>query len=84
MEEKANRKDSPAPALLKPPPPPPTPVATAENSPAGSPPKLSLDQSPEGKDSAPANEQSGKSESTENQRPQEVEDDDFGDFQAAG
>lgn len=82
MEDKANRKESPL--LLKLPPPPLTPVATPENSPSGSPPEFSLDQSPKGKDSAPAIEQSGKSESTGNLGPQEVEDDDFGDFQAAG
>lgn len=78
LEEKGNQKESPV--LLKPPPPPPTPIATAENSPTGSPHKLSLDQI----SAARTIEcQSGTPE-TESIKPPVAEDDDFGDFQAAG
>uniref|UniRef100_A0A0V0HKB9 Putative ovule protein n=1 Tax=Solanum chacoense TaxID=4108 RepID=A0A0V0HKB9_SOLCH len=85
LEEKANRKDSTI--LLKPPPPPPaplSPVATDVRSPPVSPSKLSLEQSAETKDSATAKEEPDKSESVKEQGPQDVADDDFGDFQAAG
>ncbi|KAM3222283.1 hypothetical protein T459_20342 [Capsicum annuum] len=85
LEEKANRKDSTI--LLKPPPPPPaplSPVDTAARSPPVSPSKLSLEQSAETKDSPITKEQPNKSESVKEQGPQDVEDDDFGDFQAAG
>lgn len=85
LEEKANRKDSTV--LLKPPPPPPaplSPVGTAASSPPVSPSKLSLEQSAETKDSKTTKEQPNKSEPVKDQGPQDVEDDDFGDFQAAG
>lgn len=85
LEEKANRKDSTI--LIKPPPPPPaplSPVDTAARSPPVSPSKLSLEQSAETKESATAKEQTHKSESVKDQGPQDVEDEDFGDFQAAG
>ena len=85
LEEKANRKDSTI--LLKPPPPPPaplSPVAADARSPPVSPSKLSLEQSAETKDSATAKEEPDTSESAKEQGPQDVADDDFGDFQAAG
>ncbi|KAJ8568007.1 hypothetical protein K7X08_020729 [Anisodus acutangulus] len=85
LEEKANRKDSII--LIAPPPPPPaplSPVGTAARSPPVSLSKLSLEQSSETKDITTAKEQPNKSESVKDQGPQDVEDDDFGDFQAAG
>ncbi|XP_009593644.1 uncharacterized protein [Nicotiana tomentosiformis] len=85
LEEKANRKDSAI--LIKPPPPPPaplSPVDTAAKSPLVSPSKFSLEQSAETEDSTSAKEQPNKPESVKDQGPQDVEDDDFGDFQAAG
>lgn len=70
---------------LPPPPPAPlSPVVCAEKSPSGVPPKLSLEEQSGKKASESEKYQSKESESPTEKEPQDIPDDDFGDFQAAG
>lgn len=85
LEEKDSKKE---PVIsIKPPPPPPAPLSPVV-SPKASPPELpskpSLEQSSEAENSGSPKEQSKELEPPENQNTQDIPDDDFGDFQAAG
>ncbi|KAL2476680.1 Adaptin ear-binding coat-associated protein 1 NECAP-1 [Abeliophyllum distichum] len=85
LEDKGNKKETTVGIKLPPPPSaPPSPVVTAQNSPSGSPTKFSLDETSKADESDSGKEQSKESGSLETQNPQDIPDDDFGDFQAAG
>ena len=84
-EEKGNWKESIIP--IKPPPPPPaplSPVANVQKSPKKGPPNFNLEGT--SKDEAPESTKVEAKElnSPENHSLQDIADDDFGDFQAAG
>ena len=84
-EEKVNWKESIIP--IKPPPPPPaplSPVANVQKSPKKGPPNFNLEGT--SKDEAPESTKVEAKElnSPENHSLQDIADDDFGDFQAAG
>lgn len=85
LEEKGDRKE---PILgIKPPPPPPGPLSPATsglNSPSNLPPKISLDGTSKADSPKPTKEDVKEQNSPENEGPQDIPDDDFGDFQAAG
>lgn len=84
VEEKGNGKE---PVIcLKPPPPPLAPLSpsvSAANSPTKSPTKLSMEESSKDK-SLGSEAQLKEAPTPENQSSQDIPDDDFGDFQAAG
>lgn len=82
-EEKSERKES-IPCIKLPPPPSPGSPATPQKSPTDSPTKLSLEKSTEVETSKIVKEETEHEKSPENQSTQDVVDDDFGDFQAAG
>lgn len=72
---------------LKPPPPPLAPLSpsvTAANSPTKLPSNLSLEENSKDKSSGTVEAQSKEPPTLENQSSQDIPDDDFGDFQAAG
>ncbi|XP_030928908.1 uncharacterized protein LOC115955020 [Quercus lobata] len=84
-EEKGNRKESIIP--IKPPPPPPAPLSpavTVQKSPTNGPPNFNLEGT--SKDEAPEStkEEAKELTSSESHSQQDIADDDFGDFQAAG
>uniref|UniRef100_A0A5B6ZBY9 NECAP PHear domain-containing protein n=1 Tax=Davidia involucrata TaxID=16924 RepID=A0A5B6ZBY9_DAVIN len=85
LEEHGNQKE---PVIcIKPPPPPPAPLSpavTPENSPSRLPSNFSLEDASEDKASGSGKEQSKEPHSPKNQTPQDILDDDFGDFQTAG
>lgn len=85
LEEKGNGKE---PVIcLKPPPPPLAPLSpsvTTANSPALSPSSFSLEEHSKDKSSVSLETQSIESPTQGNESSQDVPDDDFGDFQAAG
>ncbi|GMI98121.1 hypothetical protein like AT3G58600 [Hibiscus trionum] len=85
LAEKGNQKD---PILsIKPPPPPPgplSPIDTTGNSPTNSPPKLQLEGTSEKKAPKSAEEHTDERHHGEGRSIEDIEDDDFGDFQAAG
>lgn len=81
LENKGNQKELKV--CIKPPPPPPaplSPVSPVKRSPSSSPTKFSL----EGPSKHEAPELREGADPSENQSTQDVPDDDFGDFQAAG
>lgn len=85
LDDKGNRKESMI--CLKPLPPPPAPLSpatAARKSPSNSPRKLSLEGS--SKDASPdsTKEDSNEQHSPESPSTEDIPDDDFGDFQAAG
>ncbi|XWS33045.1 hypothetical protein CRYUN_Cryun22dG0044000 [Craigia yunnanensis] len=84
LEDKGNRKE---PIISIKPPPPPlaplSPVGSTCNSPTSSPPNLSLEGTSKEKASESAKEHSDE-HSPESLSTQDILDDDFGDFQAAG
>ncbi|KAJ0054501.1 hypothetical protein Pint_02400 [Pistacia integerrima] len=85
LEDKGDGKEPKI--CIKPPPPPPAPLSpasTVQKSPSNLPPNLSLEGA--SKDDSPGltKEDSEKQHSSENQSTQDIADDDFGDFQAAG
>jgi adaptin ear-binding coat-associated protein 1/2 len=82
-EEKSERKESIPCIKLPPPPPSPGSPVTPQKSPTDSPTKLSLEKSAEVETSKIVKETEHE-KSPENQSTQDVVDDDFGDFQAAG
>ena len=82
LEEKGSKKE---PVIsIKPPPAPLSPVVSPKTSPSELPSKLSLKESSAAEDSVSPQEQSKELEPPENQNTQDIPDDDFGDFQAAG
>ncbi|KAK6919718.1 NECAP, PHear domain, partial [Dillenia turbinata] len=86
LEEKGNMKE---PLLsIKPPPPPPgplSPASTAQSSPPNLPSNFKLDGDSKDKEASdPAKLRPENSGSLENQGTEDIPDDDFGDFQAAG
>lgn len=84
-EEKSGTKESGPSIKLPPPPPAPvSPVAAAQKSPTNSPTKFSLEQTSKVEASKTVKEDTEGEKSPENQSTQDVVDDDFGDFQAAG
>ncbi|RDX74219.1 Adaptin ear-binding coat-associated protein 2 [Mucuna pruriens] len=84
-EEKSGKKE-PLPSIKLPPPPPSplSPVIAAEKSPSNSPTKLSLEKTSKVETPKSVKEGTEHENSPENQSTQDVPDDDFGDFQAAG
>lgn len=84
-EEKGGKKES-APSIKLPPPPPGplSPVATMQNTPTNSPPKLNLEKTSEAEAPKTVKEDTEHQNSPEDQSTQDIPDDDFGDFQAAG
>ncbi|CAK8536342.1 unnamed protein product [Lathyrus sativus] len=84
-EEKNERKESVPCIKLPPPPPSPgSPAVTPEKCPTDSPTKLRLEKPAEIENSKTVKEETEHEKPPENQSTQEVVDDDFGDFQAAG
>lgn len=85
LEEKGTQKE-PVISIIPPPPPPAplSPVVSPKKYPAELLSKLSFKETSEVKDSIAPKEQSKESASPESQNIQDVPDDDFGDFQAAG
>lgn len=84
-EEKSGKKESVPSIKLPPPPPAPlSPVIAAHKSPTDSPTKLSLEKTSEVETPKTVKEDTEHENSPENQSTQDVPDDDFGDFQAAG
>ncbi|XP_061350145.1 uncharacterized protein At1g03900 [Gastrolobium bilobum] len=84
-EEKSGTKESVPSIKLPPPPPAPlSPAATVQNSPTNSPTKFSLEKTSEVETSKTVKEDTERENSPENQSTQDIPDDDFGDFQAAG
>lgn len=81
LEDKGDGKE---PKICIKPPPPPLSPASVQRSPSNLPPNLSLEGA--SKDDSPGltKEDSEKQHSSENQSTQDIADDDFGDFQAAG
>lgn len=85
LDEKSKGAESPKGMLLPPPPPAPlSPAASPEKSPIESPTNLSLEKSSQAKASESIKDQRTDSKSPENENTQDIPDDDFGDFQAAG
>ncbi|XP_044465585.1 uncharacterized protein At1g03900 [Mangifera indica] len=85
LEDKGDGKEPKI--FLKPPPPPPSPLSpssTVQEFPSFFPPDLSLEGASKGDTPGSAKEDSEKQHSSENQSTQDIADDDFGDFQAAG
>lgn len=83
-EEKSEKRESIPCIKLPPPPPSPGSPVTPQKSPTDSPTKLSLEKSAEVETSKIVKEETEHEKSPENQSMQDVVDDDFGDFQAAG
>ncbi|KAK2665863.1 hypothetical protein Ddye_004437 [Dipteronia dyeriana] len=85
LEDKGNQKD---PVIcIKPPPPPPatlSAITTAQKSPSNSPQSLSPGLSSKVETQDSTKEDIKEQNSSENQITQDIPDDDFGDFQAAG
>ncbi|KAK3184012.1 hypothetical protein Dsin_031298 [Dipteronia sinensis] len=85
LEDKGNQKE---PVIcIKPPPPPPatlSAITTAQKSPSNSPQSLSPGVSFKVEAQDSTKEDSKEQSSSENQSTQDIPDDDFGDFQAAG
>ncbi|KAK0589321.1 hypothetical protein LWI29_012644 [Acer saccharum] len=85
LEDKGNQKE---PVIcIKPPPPPPvtlSAITTAQKSPSNSPQSLSPGVSSKVEAQDSTKEDSKEQNSSENQSTQDIPDDDFGDFQAAG
>ncbi|KZV27266.1 Adaptin ear-binding coat-associated protein 1 NECAP-1 isoform 1 [Dorcoceras hygrometricum] len=86
VEDKSNNCETLTSIKLLPPPPPSplSPVHTAETAPLRLPSKLSLEESSVVKESESEKYSSKESESLEKRSPEDIPDDDFGDFQAAG
>ncbi|XP_022864706.1 uncharacterized protein At1g03900 isoform X4 [Olea europaea var. sylvestris] len=85
LEDKGTKRESTVGIKLPPPPSAPlSPAVTAQNSPLGSPPKFTLNETSKADASEPEKEQPKGSGSYEAQNLQDIPDDDFGDFQAAG
>ncbi|MED6144287.1 hypothetical protein PIB30_014372 [Stylosanthes scabra] len=84
-EEKGAKPDSPVSIKLPPPPPPGSlsPVASMQPSPTNSPPKLNLEKTSEVEVPKAVREDTHQNPA-EDQSTQDIPDDDFGDFQAAG
>lgn len=85
LEDKGDGKEPKI--FLKPPPPPPSPLSpssTVQEFPSFFPPDLSLEGASKGDTPGSGKEDSEKQHSSENQSTQDIADDDFGDFQAAG
>lgn len=85
LEEKNNKKEPPV-ICIKPPPPPPGPLSPAVTSGKSSsefPSKLSLEATSKDHPAGPMDEQR-EQHPVNKQSPQDIPDDDFGDFQAAG
>jgi len=84
-EERNGRKES-LPSIKLPPPPsaPLSPVVTPQKSPTDSPTKLSLEKAFKADLLKTVKEDTEHENSPEDQSTQDVPDDDFGDFQAAG
>ncbi|CAN6572982.1 hypothetical protein ACFX13_047786 [Malus domestica] len=84
-EKKANQKE---PLIcIKPPPPPPAPLspsATVDKSSSNLPPNLNLEGTSKHEASESTEHESKETSSSGNQGTQDIPDDDFGDFQAAG
>ncbi|TKY48926.1 Adaptin ear-binding coat-associated protein 2 [Spatholobus suberectus] len=84
-EEKSGKKESVPSIKLPPPPPAPlSPVIAAQKSPINSPTKLSLEKTSKAETPKTVKEDTQHENSPENESTQDVPDDDFGDFQAAG
>ncbi|XP_027342466.1 uncharacterized protein At1g03900 [Abrus precatorius] len=84
-EEKSGRKESVPSIKLPPPPPAPlSPVIAAQKSPTNSPTKFSLEKTSKIETPKTVKEDPQHEDSPEDQSTQDVPDDDFGDFQAAG
>lgn len=84
-EEKSGKKESVPSIKLPPPPPAPlSPVIAAHKSPTDSPTKLSLEKTSKVETPKTVKEDTEHENAPENQSTQDVPDDDFGDFQAAG
>ncbi|KAK7335450.1 hypothetical protein VNO80_27295 [Phaseolus coccineus] len=84
-EERNGRKESLPSIKLPPPPPAPlSPVVTPQKSPTDSPTKLSLEKTFKADHPKTVKEDTEHENSPEDQSTQDVPDDDFGDFQAAG
>ncbi|KAK7401926.1 hypothetical protein VNO78_13795 [Psophocarpus tetragonolobus] len=84
-EEKNGRKESLSSLKLPPPPPAPlSPVVAGHKSPTDSPTKLSLEKTSKVVTPKAVEEDTEHENSPENQSTEDVPDDDFGDFQAAG
>lgn len=84
-ENKVNQKE--AKISIKPPPPPAAPVspsAMVQKSPLLSPPSFNLGEPSEQVVSESTKQESDHADSSEHQSSQNIEDDDFGDFQTAG
>lgn len=85
LEEKGDRKE---PLLsIRPPPPPPAPLSPAtsvQSSPSKLPEKITLDGTSTDKAPNSMKESTEVQHSSENESTQDIPDDDFGDFQAAG
>lgn len=86
LDQKGDRKE---PLLsIRPPPPPPSalsPATSVQNSPSNLPPETNLDRTSAGKAPNLTTEGSEQQHSPETEQTQEgIQDDDFGDFQAAG
>ncbi|CAI9757251.1 unnamed protein product [Fraxinus pennsylvanica] len=85
LDDKGTKKESAGGMKLPPPPSAPlSPAVTAQNSPSGSPTKFSLEETSKDDLSNPKKEQPKESGSHQSQNLQDIPDDDFGDFQAAG
>jgi len=84
-EEKNGGKESIPSIKLPPPPPAPlSPVFAAQKSPTNSPTKLSLEKTSKVETPKTVKEDTEHENSPENRSTEDVPDDDFGDFQAAG
>jgi len=84
-EEKGNRKESIIP--IKPPPPPPAPLSpavTVQKSPTNGPPNFNLEGTSKDESPESTKEEAKELTSSESHSQQDIADDDFGDFQAAG
>ncbi|CAJ1956692.1 unnamed protein product [Sphenostylis stenocarpa] len=87
LNKSSEEKNGKSPTSIKLPPPPPAPLSPVVNplkSPTDSPTKLSLEKTSTVDTPKTVKEDTEHDNSTENQSTQDVPDDDFGDFQAAG
>jgi hypothetical protein len=85
LEENSDRKE---PLLsIRPPPPPPAPLSPAtsvQNSPSNLPPKITLEGTYTEKSPYLTKDEAEQQHLPDNESSQDIQDDDFGDFQAAG
>ncbi|KAJ6975673.1 hypothetical protein NC653_031489 [Populus alba x Populus x berolinensis] len=85
LEENSDRKE---PLLsIRPPPPPPAPLSPAtsvQNSPSNLPPKITLEGTSTEKSPCLTKDEAEQQHLPDNETSQDIQDDDFGDFQAAG